>query len=325
MTAPLGAPPAGAAIRVAADAAAGRLDSFLAAHLGVARNQIQAWIRSGRVLVDGRPAARPSEALRAGTEIRWDPPARAEDRIEPEAGALALLHVDPHLLAIDKPAGLVVHPGAGRSTGTLVHRLLARFPELAGVGGPGRPGVVHRLDRDTSGVMLVARTEAAYRALVRQFGERRIDKRYLAIVHGRPRTAAGSIEAPIGRHATERQRMAVRAAGRPARTGWRVRATCAAAAWLEIELHTGRTHQIRVHLKHLGHPLIGDPVYGENRWRALAGADRTVVSRFPRPALHAWRLALEHPVTGEPLRLEAPVPSDLVELWTNLGGESPRL
>jgi 23S rRNA pseudouridine1911/1915/1917 synthase len=238
----------------------------------------------------------------------------------PEAGELVVLHEDEELLAIDKPAGLVVHPGAGRSSGTLVHRLLARYPELAGVGGPGRPGIVHRLDRDTSGVLLVARTAAAYRALVGRFAARQVEKRYLAIVHGAPSPPSGTIEAPIGRHATERKRMTVRRDGRPAVTRYRTVAARGAVALLELELVTGRTHQIRVHLRHVRHPLVGDPVYGEARWRSLAGPPRAALERFPRPALHAWRVALDHPATGARLALESPVPADLRALWSAATG-----
>jgi len=231
-----------------------------------------------------------------------------------------VLYEDAALVAVDKPPGLVVHPGAGRSTGTLVHRLHAHYPELAGVGGPGRPGIVHRLDKDTSGLLLVARTAESYRALVRLFAGRGIDKRYLAIVYGAPKAAAGLVDAPIGRHPTERQRMAVRSAGRPARTGWRRIAAAGPVALLELELHTGRTHQIRVHLRHLGHPLVGDPVYGEARWRGVAGAARGALAGFGRPALHAWRLRLPHPQLDTPLALEAPVPEDLKKLWEGASG-----
>jgi 23S rRNA pseudouridine1911/1915/1917 synthase len=309
------ATPTGACV-VAPEAAGTRLDRLVAEHSGAPRNQVQAWIRAGRVTLDDKPAAKPGEALRAGARIAWEPPPRGETRVLPEAGELRLLHEDADLLALDKPPGLVVHPGAGRATGTLVHRLLDRYPELAGVGGAGRPGIVHRLDKDTSGVLIVARTPAAYRELVRQFAGREIDKRYLAIVYGAPAAASGTIEAPIGRHRTERQRMTVRAGGRPATTGWRKLAAAGAVALLELTLHTGRTHQIRVHLKHLGHPLIGDPIYGEARWRGVTGPARRALESFPRPALHAWRLRLPHPNSGAEVTLEAPAPADLVELWS---------
>jgi 23S rRNA pseudouridine1911/1915/1917 synthase len=295
-----------------------RLDRALAAHLDLPRNQIQAWIRAGAVQLDGAPARKPSELLRAGAELAWTPPPAADVGLVPEPGELAVLHEDAALIALDKPAGLVVHPGAGRRSGTLVHRLLARYPELAGVGGPGRPGIVHRLDRGTSGVMLVARTAASYRELVRAFAERAVDKRYLALVWGAPARPAGSIEEPIGRHRRERQRMTVSATGKPAHTGWRRIAVAGPLALLEFRLYTGRTHQIRVHARHLGHPLVGDPVYGGGR--SAAGAAGRAAAALDRPALHAWRLRLRHPVTGAPLALEAPVPADLRALWHAASG-----
>jgi len=301
--------------RVPAAWAGERLDRSLAAHLGLPRNRVQAWVRAGRVLLDGLPAGKSGQLLRAGQELAWEAPAPVEDRLVAEPGELVLLYEDRDLLALDKPAGLVVHPGAGRRTGTLVHRLLARFPELAGVGGPGRPGIVHRLDQGTSGVLVVARNAGTYHRLVRLFAQRRIDKRYLAIVWGAPARARGEIEAPVGRHPRERKRMAVVASGRPARTGWRVLAAAGPVALVELRLWTGRTHQIRVHLRHLGHPLVGDPVYGEARWRNLRGPAAAALASFPRPALHAWRLAFEHPADERPLRLEAAVPADLVDLW----------
>jgi len=276
------------------------------------RNQISGWIRLGRVTVGGRPATKAGQALRAGDDVVWDPPPPSEDRVAPEPGELSILYEDPHLVAVDKPAGLVVHPGAGRTTGTLVHRLLARFPELAAVGGPGRPGIVHRIDRGTSGVLLVARTPESYRSLVRAFAGRAVDKRYLGIVRGSPRRDEGTVEAPVGRHPRERKRMAVVARGKPATTGWRVLARTRGASLVEFRLHTGRTHQIRVHAKHLGHPLLGDAAYG--------GTMPASGPAFDRPALHAWKLGLSHPATGALLELEAPIPSDFRALWLALSG-----
>jgi 23S rRNA pseudouridine1911/1915/1917 synthase len=298
-----------------------RLDRALAAHLDLPRSRVAAWIRAGRVSIGGRAVEKPGTTLRTGELLAWDPPPAIDERVEPEPGALTLLHEDADVLAIDKPPGLVVHPGAGRRSGTLVHRLLAAYPELAGVGGAGRPGVVHRLDAGTSGVLLVARTAAAHARLARAFAGRAVDKRYLAIVWGDPKGAAGVIEAPIGRHPRERQRMAVVAAGRPARTGWRRLAGRGPIALVEFTLHTGRTHQIRVHARHFGHPLVGDPVYGEARWRGLPAARARPLAAFGRPALHAWRIGFAHPATGERLEVEAPVPDDLADLWRAVTGE----
>ncbi len=311
--------------RVGEDEAGVRLDRAVAVHLDLPRNQIQEWIRAGHLTLDGVEQPKPGHLLRAGEEIAWDPPARGESRLEAESGELRVLYSDDDLVVLDKPAGLTVHPGAGQSTGTLVHRLLTSFPEMAGVGGPGRPGIVHRLDKGTSGVIVVARTPEAYRALSAAFASRKIGKRYLAIVHGTPKSPQGTIEAPIGRHASERKKMTVRADGRPATTRYRTLASAAGLALLELELLTGRTHQIRVHLKYLRHPIIGDATYGEARHRELAAAPGRSVRNFPRPALHAWRLSFEHPTTGEPVRFEAPLAEDMRAIWRELAGVEPPL
>jgi 23S rRNA pseudouridine1911/1915/1917 synthase len=308
-------------IAVPADWEGQRLDRALATHLDVPRSRVQAWIRAGRVRLGGRPAAKAGETLRAGIELAWDPPELIDERIVPEAGDLAVLFEDADLVALDKPAGIVVHPGAGRRTGTLAHRLLDRYPELAGVGGPGRPGIVHRLDRGTSGAMLVARNAATHARLTRMFAARRVDKRYLAIVWGTPRGERGEMDAPIGRHPRDRKRMAAVRSGREARTGWTRLASAGPVSLLEFRLFTGRTHQIRVHARTAGHPLVGDETYGEPRWRHLKGPAAAALAAFPRPALHAWTLTLEHPTTGEPLRIEAPVPADLRDLWRAVGGD----
>ena len=290
-----------------------RLDRHVAARLDTPRNQVQRWIQDGLVLVGGRPG-KASYPVAEGDAIDCTPPERVDDRVQPEEGELRVLHEDTDLVVLDKPAGLTVHPGAGRTTGTLAHHLLARYPEMAGVGGPGRPGIVHRLDQGTSGVLVVARTPAAYHRLARAFAAREVDKRYLAIAYGEPKPPSGMIDAPIGRHATRRKEMTVRSDGRPARTGYRVLATRAGISLVELDLATGRTHQIRVHLKHLGHPLVGDPLYGEARWKGLPKPVQPVLRDFPRPALHAWRLGFEG------LEFEAPVPADLRELWEKATG-----
>ena len=297
-----------------AAAAGARFDRHVAAHLDLPRNQVQKWIHGGLARLNG-VAARPSTALAAGDRIDCTPPERREERVQPEAGDLALLYEDDDLAVLDKPAGLTVHPGAGRTTGTLAHLLLARYPEMAGVGGAGRPGIVHRLDQGTSGVLVAARTPTAHTRLARAFAGREVEKHYLALVYGEPSRPEGLIDAPIGRHATRRKEMTVRPDGRPARTGWHTRAAAAGIALVELDLFTGRTHQIRVHLKHIGHPLVGDPVYGEARWKSLPRPVQAPLRDFPRPALHAWKLAFRHPGTGALLRCEAPVPADLRELW----------
>lgn len=302
-------------VEISAAEAGQRLDRVLSDRMKVPRNQVQQWIRSERVLLEGQ-ATKAAHPVTVGEVFVCAPPVRDLRRgIEPETGNLEILHQDHDLVVLVKPPGLVVHPGAGRSRGTLAHRLLSRFPEIAEVGGPGRPGIVHRLDKDTSGVLVVARTPHAYENLSRAFAERRIDKRYLALVYGTPRARSGRIEAPIGRHPTRRKEMALRPDGRPALTLYRVLAAASGVSLLEIDLQTGRTHQIRVHLKSLGHPLIGDPVYGEARWKGLPRPTRTALSGFPRPALHSWRLAFDHPTTGEPVSFEALLPEDMRLLW----------
>jgi len=310
--------------KVDAQASGERLDRHVAEHLDVPRNRIQRWIREDRVRVNGA-SAKPATVVAAGDVLEVEPPAPRDDRLEPEPGELALLHLDADLIVIDKPPELTVHPGAGRPTGTLAHRLVARFPEIRGLGGPGRPGIVHRLDKDTSGVMVVARTERAYRRLSRAFASREVDKRYLAVCYGTPEPLRGRIDAPIGRHSERRKEMTVRPGARRAVTGYRVLASApelggGGLSVLELELETGRTHQIRVHLKHVRHPLVGDPVYGEARWKGLPKRVRRPLASFPRPALHAWRLAFAHPADGRRVAFEAPVPEDLVELWQGVTG-----
>lgn len=303
------------------DAAGERLDRHVASHLDVPRNQVQQWIAGGRVRLNGR-AARPSISIAGGDVVECEPPEPREERVRPEPGDLSVLYEDRDLVVIDKPAGLIVHPGAGRSTGTLAHRLLDRYPEMAGVGGPGRPGIVHRLDQGTSGLLVVARTPGSYARLARAFAAREIEKLYLGIAYGAPSPSRGTIEAPIGRHPQRRKEMTVRSGGRSARTDYRTLAAQAGISLLELDLATGRTHQIRVHLKHVGHPLVGDPVYGEARWKGFPRPVQAPVRDFPRPALHAWRLAFKHPGTGEPLACEAPVPEDLRALWERVTGAS---
>lgn len=301
-----------------------RLDRHLAAVCQLPRNQVQQWIRAGLVRLNGRPA-KAADLVAAGDRVECEPLSAPPETLVPEVGELAVLHEEAAMVVLDKPAGLTVHPGAGRATGTLVHLLLARYPEMAGVGGPGRPGIVHRLDKGTSGVMVVARTAGAYQRLSRAFAGRAVVKRYLAIVYGSPAAATGLVDAPIGRHRDRRKEMTVRADGRPARTAYRLLAARSGIALLELDLATGRTHQIRVHLKSIGHPLVGDPVYGEARWHGLPRSIQAPLRDFPRPALHAWRLALpdDTGIAGETAlrRFEAPPPADLLRLWHDVAGE----
>ncbi len=297
-----------------------RLDVCVARHLGKPRNQVRRWITVERVTIGGRPA-KPATVVREGDVVACRPPERrAAPGLTAQAGELVVLHEDPELAVLDKPPGVAVHPGAGRDRDTLVHYLLHRYPEIAGVGGAARPGIVHRLDLDTTGALAVARTEAAYLGLSAAFAERRVEKTYLAIVYGSPREEACRIEAPIGRHRNDRKKMQVRAGGRPATTHYRCLETAGGVSRLEIGLETGRTHQIRVHMKAAGHPLVGDPTYGEARWKGLPGPARRPLSTFPRPALHAWRLAFAHPTTGDPIEVTAPLPEDMRRLWREVTG-----
>ena len=314
-------------------AAGSRLDRFLAdalAHLSRAR--VQALIREGHVRLNQRPA-KPSEAVRSADVVSWEEPPAADTALVPEAMDLPVLYEDDDLIVINKPAGLVTHPAPGNEAGTLVNALLAHCPTLSGIGGERRPGIVHRLDKDTTGCLVVAKNDLAHRALAEQFAERTTRKTYLALVRGIPQQIEGTINAPVGRHPVHRKKMAVvpLPRGRSARTDYRVltiiraRETLAQESEItartyiptatpltilpvggretdslvECRLHTGRTHQIRVHLKSLGHPILGDVLYGGPR-------------PPERPMLHAWKLAFRHPRTGEEKEFCAPLPADFL-------------
>ncbi len=286
--------------------AGNRLDRFLAGELPhLSRSRVQALIREGHVRLNDR-AVKPSESVRPADVVSWEEPPAMETALVAEDIALAVLYEDDDLIVLDKAAGMVTHPAPGNDAGTLVHALLAHCPTLSGIGGERRPGIVHRLDKDTTGCLVVAKNDVAHRALAAQFAARTTRKIYLALVRGVPREASGTIEAPIGRHPVQRKKMAVvpPPRGRTARTDYRVRhaipnVTGHAAALVECHLHTGRTHQIRVHLKHLGYPILGDTFYG-----GPASA--------PRPMLHAWTLGFAHPRTGQPMEFRAPLPADFL-------------
>jgi 23S rRNA pseudouridine1911/1915/1917 synthase len=280
-----------------------RLDVFVAQASGLSRARVQGLIEAGDVLVAGHPQ-KARYLVRAGERIGVTVPPAVSLDLVPEPFPLEILFEDEQLLVLNKPAGLVVHPGAGRRTGTLVHALLAHCRDLPGIGGVERPGIVHRLDRDTSGVMLVAKTDLAHHALSHQFKTRIVRKRYLALVHGELGQDAGRIEANIGRREDDRKRMGVkRKGGREAVTTFRVLARSAGRTLLDLGLETGRTHQIRVHLAHIGHPVVGDQMYGGRRERHGKGEGM-------RQLLHAWRIGFRHPTTEGWLEFEAPIPAD---------------
>ncbi|MGI8889630.1 MAG: RluA family pseudouridine synthase [Chthoniobacterales bacterium] len=275
-----------------------RLDRYLALALPqFSRSRLQDLIRSGEIRLRGE-TARPREIVRVGDIVRVTEPPVQEIDDQPEEIPLEILFEDSDLLVLNKPPGLVVHPGAGNQTHTLVNALLHHCTTLSGIGGKQRPGIVHRLDKETSGCLVVAKNDATHQSLARQFAEREVKKIYLALVAGTLKRPRGTIEAAIARHAVQRKKMAVDSRrGRPARTDYRVLQSGRGVSLVECALHSGRTHQIRVHLHHLGHPVIGDSLYGKK-------------GHAPRQMLHAWKLGFTHPATNERLFLDAPIPRD---------------
>jgi 23S rRNA pseudouridine1911/1915/1917 synthase len=303
-------------IQIRVDEAAPRLDQFLARRLpDLSRSQLQKLIRQGKVFLASagngavEPLVRPSAGVQPGDILTVHLPAAAPTALQAEAIPLEVVFEDDDLVVINKPAGLVVHPAQGHASGTLVNALLARYPDLAALAeASDRPGLVHRLDRDTSGLMIVARTPAALQHLRRQFKSRAVEKTYLALVFDRPPSPKGIIDIPLGRDPRYRQRIAPRADGKPARTHYRLRQEFNHYSLLEVGLETGRTHQIRVHLAWLKCPVVGDTVYGRKK-NALG---------LKRQFLHAWRLRFDHPRTGQTLVLEAPLPGSLQNVLDQL-------
>ena len=292
--------------------AGARLDRWLSERLtDLSRARLQSLIRGGLVRVDGA-ASKAAHRLRGGERVEIEVPPPADETLTPEPVPLSIVYEDPHVLVVDKPAGMVVHPGAGRSGGTLAAAILAHAPTTAGVGGPRRPGIVHRLDKDTSGLLVVAKTPQAYDDLVEQLAARTVTRRYLAVVHGRVRTNEAVVDAPIGRHPTDRVKMAIRPAGRGKRavTRYRVLERFAEFTLVEVRLETGRTHQIRVHLASLGHPVVADSVYGNPRTRSPIPLDGY--------ALHATGLAFVHPAFRKMIECAAPIPARIERLLLHL-------
>jgi 23S rRNA pseudouridine1911/1915/1917 synthase len=316
-------------VTVAGDEGSARLDRVLAVRCPeLSRSRLKALILEGAVTIKAAAIRDPAYHVRPGDTILIDVPEAAPAEPLAEAIALDIVYEDDDIIVIDKPAGLVVHPAAGHETGTLVNALIAHCgPSLSGIGGVRRPGIVHRLDKDTTGLMVVAKNDRAHASLSAQFADHgrtgAMERGYLAFVWGVPNRQRGTIDAPIDRHPHAREKMAVRDGGREAVTHWEIRETFngrdgkPVACLLACTLETGRTHQIRVHLAHIGHPLMGDSVYGphfKTKASHLGRRSQAVLAALGRQSLHAYLLALEHPEGGELLRWEAPLPEDLLLL-----------
>jgi len=306
-------------VAVSSERAGVRLDRFLADQLPeLSRTRIQALVDEGRVRVDG-VARKPSHRVEPGETVQLEIPAPPPPGVEAEPIALEILYEDEDLAILNKPAGMVVHPGAGLNSGTLVAAMLSRFGGggLSAVGGPLRPGIVHRLDKETSGAIVIARTDAAHKQLVEEFRDRRVEKTYVALLHGSVKGEAGRIELPVARDLRRRSRMtARRREGREARTDWRVLLRLGGFTFVEARLHTGRTHQIRVHFSAVGCPVVGDTLYGAPR------EERTPKELLPplgRNFLHAARIAFDHPTTGRRVEARAPLPAELADYFGRLG------
>jgi 23S rRNA pseudouridine1911/1915/1917 synthase len=296
----------GFSFAVGPELAGKRLDVALAEHEPISRAQARRLIEAGEVRVAGAPA-KPAQRLRAGEHVEGRVPEVSPSALEPEPIPLAIAFEDEHLVVLDKPPGMVVHPAPGHAHGTLVHALLHHCESLSGVGGVARPGIVHRLDKGTSGLLVVAKSDAAHRGLAEQFRAHSVDREYVAIVRGAPRTESGRIDAPISRHASDGKRFTTRGPrrARAATTFWALGERLREHSLLRVRPKTGRTHQIRVHLSSIGLPIAGDPLYGGGRRAARdIGLDRQ--------ALHAGRLGFEHPVKGGKLSFDAPLPADLL-------------
>lgn len=297
-----------------------RLDRFLInATEGVSRTYLQRLIRDGDVTVNGKAGKQPSYVLRDGDQVCLTlPPPRPLDTVQPERISLDILHEDSHLIVLNKPAGMLVHPANDVNVGTLVNALLAHCTDLSGIGGVERPGIVHRLDKGTSGVLVVAKTDVVHRRLSSQFERHSITRQYIAVVCGAPTETLGTIDARIARSRRDRRRMTtVETSGRHAVTHYEVLERYPQFARVQLTLETGRLHQIRVHLQHIGHPVVGDAVYGGEQ-RALNDADtpalKQMLSQLKRQALHAHLLGFEHPATKEHLTFSAPMPKDMQQV-----------
>ena len=307
----------GAFVILAGNTEAGkRFDQVVALHIpDCSRSFAAHLIRNAEVLIAG-VAKKPGYRIKAGDVIRGQVPPPAPIDFGPEPIPLEILYEDEYLLVVNKQAGLVVHPSPGHSSGTLVNGLLQHCPDLKGVGGRLRPGIVHRLDKDTSGALVAAKCDFVHQSLAAQFKSREVKKTYLAMVYGEMARATGIADMPIGRHPVDRKKMStISSRGRSAETRWRVKAKFNNASLLEMDLKTGRTHQIRVHCAAIGHPIIGDKVYGHNKAQKRFSENLApAVKAITRQMLHAWRLRLVHPATKKEMLFEAPVPADMAQL-----------
>ena len=295
-----------------------RLDRALADALpALSRERLKSLIRSGAVVAEGRLVRDPAAKVRGDEAFSLAVPEPEPAHNQPQDIPLEILFEDEHLLVVEKPAGLVVHPAAGNLDGTLVNALLHHCAgKLSGIGGVARPGIVHRIDKDTSGLLVVAKNDQAHEGLARQFAAHSVDRRYLAIVSGIPALASGSVDAPLGRSTTNRKKIAIVVRGKRAVTHWRTLQRLRGAALVECRLETGRTHQVRVHMASIGHPLVGDPVYGRT---GKTHGKLLKDLKFERQALHAAELGFIHPVTKHRLSFSSPVPADMQELFNALG------
>jgi 23S rRNA pseudouridine1911/1915/1917 synthase len=320
-------------VTVAGDEGSSRLDRVLAVRRPeLSRSRLKALILAGSVTMGSAPIRDPAYHVTAGDTITIDVPEAVAAEPQAEDIALDIVHEDDDIIVIDKPRGLVVHPAAGHATGTLVNALIAHCgASLSGIGGVKRPGIVHRLDKDTTGLMVVAKNDRAHQSLTEQFADHgrtgAMRRGYMAFIWGVPNRQRGTIDAPIDRHPHAREKMAVRESGREAVTHWEIREAFNGrdgkpiAALLACQLETGRTHQIRVHLAHIGHPLMGDSIYGphfKTKSSHLGGESQTALAELGRQALHAYLLVLKHPRTGEILRWESSLPEDLLLLQSTL-------
>ena len=301
--------------------AGNRLDAVIIGRLStLSRSRANRLIRGGHVTVNGL-IRKPGYLAKPGDVVRFETPSPESITCSPEAIPISVLYEDGEVIVLNKPPGLVVHPGGGRKSGTLVNALLFHRPDLQRLGGGLRPGIVHRLDKDTSGILVVAKTPIAHESLTHQFKEREVQKRYLAIVYGDMKAPGGVISLPIGRHPTDRKKMSAESRrSRSTETRWKIKEGFSGVTLLEIDLKTGRTHQIRVHCAAVGHPVIGDATYGgKKRWKGLShGPMQGLIKALRRQMLHAWKLSFVHPRTGQRMHFEAPLPKDMASLLESL-------